>query len=401
MELDPTSLAKKVIIPVLALMLFLDLGLIGYAFANKFLRAETPQLVSTPDAASSKTPNFGIAGIKKEIKANCPLNVLFERSVQGNTHVIFNGEDLRQGLVYGLSGDKPLYWDKDENIVYDGKNYGKGGSVAIDGNNIALERYGYDKNGSWQPHIIYNGENIGVGSGPKMDSGHLVFARGGHIIYDGKDLGKGGFYQLKGDDIAYVANESVYDKSRVIYNGKDLGKIWGSGSLHLYNDGVFFSRQGGVSAWYNGEELKEIEGLIRNIEGGSVLWEKEKDGHNHVFLDDKDLGKGGNAQISDGHIAWEDGSDVYFDSTYIGKGQDIEIDGDNLLFEGYVNDHYGLIFNGNDLEGSSPKYLSTVVEDNIVYPKNDNLFCNRVDLGGFTCDNAHTHGDCLFASLTE
>lgn len=360
----------------------------------------TPTITLTPEPTTISSLSLikNVSELNKEIKKECPLSVLHERSAQGKTHVIFNNKDLGEGLVYNLSGNKPLYWDKDKNIIYDGKNYGEGGSVAIDGDNIAFVRYGYDENKSWQPHIIYNGENIGVGEGPKMDKGHLVFVKGGHIIYDGKDLGEGEIPQIKGNNIAYIIN------SKVVYNGKELGNIWGSGSLHIYDDGVFFSQQNNNSIWYNGRDIKEVNGLIRNVEGDNVLFEKITtgvNGGNHVFLNEKDLGEGGNAQMKNGHIAWVNGNDVYFDGIYVGKGQGSGIDGKNILYKGEENGIYSLIFNGNNLGVSATVFFATLIEDNVVYTKDDNLFCNSVDLGKFICDKAHEHGQCLYTSLKE
>jgi hypothetical protein len=104
------------------------------------------------------------------------------RSVNGQDHIIYDGNDLGEGLRIVLSGDtivfireiqgKPhvIYNGEDFGIVDQGQDY----QLAVSGKSVALER---SING--KPHVFFNGVDQGEAVGGSVDVGEssLAFIR--------------------------------------------------------------------------------------------------------------------------------------------------------------------------------------------------------------------------------
>ncbi len=176
------------------------------------------------------------------------------------SHLIFDGKDLGPAnlFLYRLNGDFVIYGRTDEqggkreeDLFANGKKIADGAFGDYDGKNIAY----IDFNDTQQ--LIVNGKSIGFGGDVTFRDGHTAFIKGKtenvvepHVMYDGKDLGRGRAPVLEKNHIAFIRAPSEIDPRskdeypRVVYDRKEFGKIGGFGwKISLAGDHIAYLRR--------------------------------------------------------------------------------------------------------------------------------------------------------------
>lgn len=316
-------------------------------------------------------------------------NLVFERKVAEDNHIIYNEKDLGSGFRPMLSGKNLAFYRKigeETHLIYNGNDLGaifmdNGYSAKIAGSNLVFEKMINDKT-----HILYNNTDLGEGHSPMLskDGKNVAFERdmeqGSVVIYNEQVFDKGGsifaldekhvWYALPqasnffsmiasegvlslpgisknaekiGDGIGLKCDEgncayqSIIDgKLHFIYNEKNLGEMSDTGNEYgLSKNNYFFIRPGdnGDSVIiYNGKELGQGSDPVIGEAGFAYL--KSIEGTKHVIYNDKDMGEGLSPFLS------PDGKTLVFIKEIDGKkhvlfeGNDLgEINGEQIILK--------------------------------------------------------------------
>jgi len=229
------------------------------------------------DIAEEADPLFGYPYHNLILEKN---HIFFTKKINGKNYAFWDNQNLGEidyhpYLPPKLSGDHIGFARKIEgkwHFIYDGKDMGEiplFHSSSISSFEIAGDNYAFLSPAGENFNLIYNGKVIRNVIRFWMNEKHLAYIRGsdGHLIYDGKDLGKASvFKKLQGDGILYI-KEGKDNASHVFYNGKDLGKL-APNSLSIN---------------------AEIFGIAL-LKDGAVYWKKFSDGKVHLIYKGQDCG---------------------------------------------------------------------------------------------------------------
>lgn len=296
-------------------------------------------------------------------------------------------------------------------VIYDGKDIGVGCAEIYDmdlsGNDIILDCRQVN-NGAGERRIILNGKDLGEGSVPDVENGNVSFLRGNHlifnsqdvgevhsthewefttsdnhyalgrmvggkvhVIYDGKDMGEGGFITLGENSIAFV--RTIKGLDHLIYNGKEISTGYLMDTLSVTDTYVTYTKRdnpGNIFKTYlykNDQNFGEIKDavMIPTFENGNYAF-ADKDGN--IIFNGKNLGlaktegtSGSRVQVSGNHIVFVQGEEekiphVIYDGKDLGEGVNPTISGDNIAYNIEVNGKQHILFNGKDMgEGTEPQ----------------------------------------------
>lgn len=234
-------------------------------------------------------------------------------------------------------------------------------------------------------YMVHDGEDLGIIKGAVttgdpwvISDDHIAFVNPeGHIIYDGEDLGRGGYMYpqpiLSGDHIAIVRGEPEEGYGfplHVIYDGEDLGPI------HINGPGELPRLSGGHIAFigvvdgekhviYDGEDLGETIRGVPVISGDHIAFVNSE---SHIVYDGEDLGRGISPSLSGDHIAFvrrfESSDDaIIYDGENLGKGGLPILYKDHIAFFRETEDgQMHLVYDGEDLGNASTVYLALAGE---------------------------------------
>jgi len=301
----------------------------------------------------------------------------------------------------GGTGDKP-------SVIYDGKDMGVKCAEIFDmklSSNDIIFDCRQTNNGAGEGHIILNGKDLGQGFRPNVENGNVSFLRGNHlifnsqdvgevhstddwefttsnnhyamermiggrvhVIYDGKDMGEGGFISLGENSIAFV--RTIKGLDHLMYNGKDISSGYLMEPLSVTDAYVTYTKQdkAGYSYFYkNDQSLGKIytNDMEPYFSDGNYAFENT---NGNIIFDGKNLGSakttgnsGSRVQVSGNHIVFVSGEaekipHVIYDGKDLGEGVNPTISGDNIAYNIEVNGKQHILFNGKDLgEGTEPQ----------------------------------------------
>lgn len=220
-------------------------------------------------------------------------------------------------------------------------------------------------------HVIYDGKDMGKGQDILLSKNDIVIRNEEHIFYNGKEIGSGLNVELSSPNVAYKR----LSDGHLIYHGKDYGKVV---DFKISGKHLIYTKMNGLSflTFYDQKELGDSVGygifgdhiaLVKDVYDPKTLIPVSR-----IFYDGKDMGKGeGDPVINDKHIAyWRQVKDKYhviFDGKDLGVGNkplipgffglDIQLADQHIVFlrrtDTFVTH---VIYDGKDIgEGSDPK----------------------------------------------
>lgn len=278
----------------------------------------------------------------------------------GYGHIIFNGKDLGEGFYPNVENGNVSYL-RGNHLIFNSQDVGEVHSeqswqFATSNNHYAMERMINGK-----VHVIFDGKDMGEGGFLSLGENSIAFINGvGHLIYNGKDVANG--YMITPiavtDINVYYENQDKAGKTYFYQNDKNLGKI-STGDTPVYSDGNYWFADENGNLIYNGKNLGDFKtsgqsGSAPQISKNHIIFVRSADAQKtHIIYDGKDLGEGVNPTISGDNIAYniEVGGKqhILFNGRDMGEGTEPQLAGNNLAFYLEEQGAKHVIYNGKDL----------------------------------------------------